>query len=41
MAITIAVYIRGFVAIKLAVLYHKMCGYNDSRFISEDMWLQR
>ena len=28
-------------AIKLAVLYHRMCGYKDSRFISEDVWLER
>ena len=25
-------------AIKIAVLYHRMCGYKDSRFISEDVW---
>ena len=26
-------------AITIAVLYQRMCGYKDSRFISEDVWL--
>ena len=28
------------VARKLAVLYQRMCGYKDSGFISEDVWLE-
>ena len=38
MALKIAVLYQRMCGYKIAVLYQRMCGYKDS-FISEDVWL--